>query len=66
MRYLGWIFLALFGLLIFLLFTAGRRQGGQRLVEYLTLLGILLGGQGLFLAGAGTINLCRPIRKRRL
>jgi hypothetical protein len=58
--------LALFALLVVLLFAVGRRPGNQAIFGYLLLVGILLGSQGLFLAGAGTVDLCRPIRKRRL
>jgi hypothetical protein len=67
MRALGWVFLALYlalvlGLAAFL-FSSDE---SDRLVVSLVPLGVLFGGQALFLFGAGTADLCRPIRKGRL
>jgi hypothetical protein len=61
LRILRWVFLVLYVVLVtglFLISFVG--------VASLMLLGALFFMQALFILGAGTMELCRPIRKRRL
>jgi hypothetical protein len=59
-----WVFLALY--LALLASVLGFFVYHDEVVFAMFWLGILLGAQALFVLGAGTIHLCRPIRKRRL
>ncbi len=65
MRTLRWVFLTLY-----LLLLAGLSIpfffNDDLWVTGLILVSVLLASQGLLLLGAGTITLCRPIRRRRL
>jgi hypothetical protein len=76
-RYLRWIFLGLYlvivlglfasayaDLLPMWLFPLGALTGG--LTATIILLLVTFGSQALFVFSAGTLNLCRPIRRRRL
>ena len=67
MRTLRWILLALYLALIAALSVLGLQSGDEEVVRHWAiLLGIMLISQALFIFGAGTTNLCRPIRKTRL
>jgi len=67
MRILRWVFLAMYaGLLVSFVGASVIHKSVEGLLSSLIAIGILLGAQVLFIFGAGTINLCRPIRKRRL
>jgi hypothetical protein len=61
MRIMRWVFLALYValLLAFLIVTEGEAAA------FITL-GVFLVAQAMFILGAGTIQLCRPIHRRRL
>lgn len=67
MRVLRWVLLGLYLLLILtppvLCFAGGD---GDSLIIVLCWLGVMLLLQGLFIVGSGTIQLCRPMRRRRL
>ena len=66
-RFLRWVFLLLYVLVVGFLIHAGLSYGTDD-EWWLTLFGIglMVGCQLIFLAGAGTIELCRPIRRRSL
>ena len=63
MRILRWVFLGLYLLLIlgFAVFVLGEAEPGMLIVPI-----VMIVAQGLLILGGGTINLCRPIRRRRL
>jgi hypothetical protein len=62
MRTLRWVFLSLYAALLLVPVLAATFNGYPLLI----LLGIMLGCQALFIFGSGTIQLCQPMRKRRL
>ena len=64
LRVLRWVFLALYALLLFSPFVL--MFFGEAEVSILIFLAVLLVSQAVFTFGSGTIQLCRPIRKRRL
>ncbi len=66
MRVLRWVFLALYLLIIGGLLALFVLNGLDSLQAGLWLLGPLFLAQGLFILGSGTVNLCQPIRRRRL
>ena len=69
MRVLRWVFLALYVLLILgLLVWPLVAEPGETEPAFtmLVAVGVMLAGQALLIFGSGTINLCRPIRRRRL
>lgn len=77
MKILKWVFLALYIAIILGLFSMayiGRLpewlfflEGLHRELFWTVLLLVLtIGSQALFIFGSGTINLCQPIRRRRL
>ena len=61
MRIMRWVFLTLYValLLTFLIVTEGDSAA-------FIMLGVFLAAQAMFILGAGTMQLCRPIRRRRL
>lgn len=62
---LRWVFLGLYLALLACLSVPFFFEG-EMSVAWAILAGIMLVSQALFVLGAGTIHLCRPIRKRRL
>lgn len=67
MRVLRWVFLALYVALIATLVSIPALQtDGDDPAPLLIAAGIMFAGQAILIFGSGTINLCRPIRKRRL
>ena len=62
MRTLRWVLLGLYGVLLLALLASAIFTGPA----FATMAGIMFVAQALFIFGAGTIDLCRPIRKRRL
>jgi hypothetical protein len=70
MNRLRWVFFALFALLIAALLSLPiTGMFGITWIDLATgsvLLGIFFGSQAIYIFGAGTMDLCRPIRKRRL
>lgn len=62
MRTLRWIFIALYGLILLALVASTVFVGPALVI----MAGIMLVAQALFVFGAGTIDLCRPVRRRRL
>jgi hypothetical protein len=64
MTRLRWVFLALYALLVLALLSSWLLDDDLFALSIIVAIG--LGAQVLFLAGAGTIDLCRPIRRRRL
>lgn len=64
MRILRWVFLGLYILLLLSLVGFSTLHPSEPF--FLICLGVLLAAQAIFIFGAGTIQLCRPIRKRRL
>ncbi len=64
MKVLRWVFLALYVLLLMSL--VGYWTVESNTPFFLICLGVLVVAQAIFIFGAGTIQLCRPIRKRRL
>lgn len=65
LRVLRWIFLALYALLVLGLFGMAFVSDEVN-TSLLICIGIMFASQSLFILGAGTIQLCRPIRRRRL
>lgn len=65
MLVLRWVFLTLYVAIVVGLFLWSWYGNGDRLF-LLILAGLTLLCQALFIFGGGTIQLCRPIRKRRL
>jgi hypothetical protein len=65
MRVLRWVLLALYVLIVGGLFLQLWLDAGNEIALPL-LAGALLGAQGLMILGTGTVQLCRPIRRRRL
>jgi 4-amino-4-deoxy-L-arabinose transferase-like glycosyltransferase len=67
-RRLRWVFAALYLLVMASLWGLCRLLGGQSEVwgSVSLLFGVIFLTQLIFLAGAGTIELCRPIRRRRI
>lgn len=65
MRVLRWVFAALYAMLLATLFAPLVFESDTVLAGVM-ILAIMLGTQALFIFGAGTIELCRPIRRRRL
>ncbi len=66
MRTLRWVFLALYVLILAGLSYPFFFPHGDGIIPWLILAGAMFACQGMFLVGAGTIQLCRPIEKRRL
>lgn len=65
LRALRWVFLSLYALLIAGLF--GMAFFSDELnTSILICIAIMFASQAMFILGAGTIQLCRPIRRRRL
>jgi hypothetical protein len=64
MKYLRWVLLGLYLLLIIGLILSA--EDDWELSRAAGLLGIMLVGQGVLIFGTGTIQLCRPMRRRRL
>ena len=63
MRVLRWVFLTLYVVLLLSLFVSSAdRSGGAMMVS----LCVMFAAQAMFIFGAGTIQLCRPIKRRRL
>ncbi len=66
-RWLRWVFLALyFTVIITILVLWFPSKGTDDWWQALLAVGIFVATQVIFLFGAGTIELCRPIKKRRL
>ncbi len=63
--WLRWVFLVLYVLVVISLLALGIANDGIRWGS-LILAGIFLAAQAVFVFGAGTLDLCRPIKKRRL
>ena len=61
MRVMRWVFLALY--LALIIAFLGVTQGEP---AAFVMLGIFIAAQAMFIFGAGTIQLCRPIHRRRL
>jgi hypothetical protein len=66
MRVLRWVFLGLYAAIILALLVVAFADSSESAVVLLVLWAIMLGAQALFVLGGGTIQLCRPIRRRRL
>jgi len=67
MKVLRWVLLALYLILILILgLGAVPILDGEALPTNAILIGVLVFSQGLFILGAGTVRLCRPIRRGRL
>lgn len=62
MRTLRWVFGGLYALLLLALLTSSLFVGPA----FIIMAGVMLAAQALFIFGAGTVELCRPIRRRRL
>jgi hypothetical protein len=66
-RYLRWVFACLYILILLAQGIFSLVQGGRQVrLIFVVYLAVMIVTQLLFLLGAGTIELCRPIRKRRL
>ena len=66
-RWLRWVFLALYVLaFVTNLVVWFGSHGTENLLKVLLATAVFIGTQAVFLFGAGTIELCRPIKKRRL
>lgn len=66
-RWLRWVFLALyFTVIITILVLWFASEGTDDWWQALLAVGIFVATQAIFLFGAGTIELCRPIKRRRL
>jgi hypothetical protein len=65
-KFLKWIFLGLYIAIIVGLVGFATISEGESVPWTVFVLAITIGSQALFLFSAGTINLCRPIRRRRL
>lgn len=65
MRVLRWVFVGLYACLAIvpIAFAVGE---GEVVGSLLVMFAIMIAAQAMFIFGAGTIQLCRPIRKRRL
>ncbi len=63
---LRWVFLGLYIAIVGLLIALASGGGTDITQICLWLLGIIFGGQTLFILGSGTMQLCRPMRRRRL
>ncbi|MBN2452130.1 MAG: hypothetical protein JXR77_17220 [Lentisphaeria bacterium] len=64
-RWLRWVFLVLYVLVVCTLLVLWL-VGGNEVWGCVVCLGIFVGTQLLFVFGAGTVELARPIRRRRL
>ena len=60
---LGWVFLVLYGLILAGIFMFALSEGD--LMDGVQLLLVTLVTQAIFIFCAGTMNLCKPIRRRR-
>ena len=66
-RYWRWVFAALYVLALLSLAVLSQFvQSESYRLSFAIALGVIVLTQVVFLLGAGTIELCRPIRKRRL
>lgn len=65
-RFFRWVFLGLYVLVIVSLTAMGLSLWNWDTLWTLLSLGLLVGSQMIFLFGVGTIELCRPLRRRRL
>ena len=68
MRVLRWVFLALYVLLIIALLVMPIMDSGygEGAINMLIAVSVMLAAQAILIFGAGTVTLCRPIRRRRL
>lgn len=66
LRVLRWVFLALYSLLILGLFGIAMHWPDEVGGLIVAFLGIMFASQAMLILGAGTIQLCRPLRRRRL
>ena len=66
MRVMRWVFLALYVALLAGLVGRAARADDAEGSHLLGLLAVIVASQALFVLGTGTVNLCRPIRRRRL
>lgn len=66
MRTMRWILVGLYIAVIVALIGIAAFQSLDSVAGILILLGITIAAQALFILGAGTIQLCRPIKRRRL
>jgi hypothetical protein len=66
LRVLRWVFLTLYLLLLAGLLLYSITDFNSSGVGLLICLAVMFGAQAMFIFGAGTIQLCRPIRRRRL
>ena len=66
MKVLRWVFLALYVALIVGLSWPIFWQDVDGFLWWLVLLAVFIVAQALLIFGAGTVNLCHPIRRRRL
>jgi hypothetical protein len=66
LRVLRWVFLALYLLLLAGLMLYSINDFDRSGAGLLICLGVMLVAQAMFIFGAGTIQLCRPIKRRRL
>lgn len=64
MRVMRWVFLTLYVTLLAGLVLLGLRGDDQDITLWMAT--VILASQTLFILGAGTVNLCKPIRRRRL
>lgn len=66
MRYLRWVFIALYIIVVAGLLAKGLQKQGNEKLTIVVILAAMIVSQAIFILGAGTIELCRPVRKRRL
>jgi hypothetical protein len=66
LRVLRWVFLSLYLLLLFGLILYSVTEFNSSGLGLLICLAVMFIAQAMFIFGAGTIQLCRPIKRRRL
>jgi hypothetical protein len=67
MKYLRWVFLVLYVLVVVVCVILGlRKYRDDTQLIVLIALGLMIMSQAIFIFGTGTIELCKPIKRRRL